>query len=61
MVILPGIGNQTNTPDAVSQPMETQHNAPHILSPLAKYLLALNIPAPERRPLSTVKAPLVVS
>ena len=61
VAILPGIGHQTSTPDTASHPIEIQHKLPHITSPLAKSLLALKVPTPARRPLSTVKAPLVES
>ena len=60
-MILPDIGDQTNTPDITSQLTETQQRLPHIGSPLAKSGLALKVPIPIRRPLSIVIALLVES
>ena len=61
VTIFPGNRHHTKTPDTNSHPMDTQHKLRQIVSPLAKSLLALNVPAALRRPISTIRAPLVES
>ena len=41
--------------------MEIEHKVRHAVSTLAKSLVALKVPRPARRPLSSVKAPLAAS
>lgn len=58
--ILPSTEYHTNIPDNNSH-FIAQHKPAHTVSPLAKSLLALNVPAPARLPLSIVMTPLVMS
>jgi len=58
--ILPSTEYHTNIPDNNSH-FIAQHKTAHTVSPLAKSLLALNVPAPARLPLSIVMTPLVMS
>ena len=61
VTILAGIWHQTSTPDITSYPTETRHKFIYMISHRAKYLVALKVTSPARRPLSTVKAFLVES